>query len=261
MQNQEFYIGWMAKAPAVLAKHTRKVLFILFAGAVIAGILLASKQKKFSSGNFEFGKLTTIKGVYYSNPVPMIKVSNGKDIFGNNSYTTILLLGYGKHGAETAIREMEEERRGSFNGRELELKGTLLYNDGKVLLQIDKNDHPVVSVGNPASIEPEINDLGEQVLKGEIIDPKCYFAVMKPGEGKVHKDCAIRCILGGIPPVLHVQNENGSNNYYLLLTGNGEKMNEAVKDYVAEPVAIRAHVKQVDDWVILYVKNISRIKR
>jgi hypothetical protein len=38
-------------------------------------------------------------------------------------------------------------------------------------------------------------------------------------------------------------------------------MNEAVQDYVAEPVAVNAHVVQQDDWIILYVndKKINRI--
>ena len=86
---------------------------------------------------------------------------------------------------------------------------------------------------------------------------------MKPGEGKVHKDCAIRCILGGIPPVLRVQNEKGEANYYLLVGPHGEKMNEAVKDLVAEPVEIEARAVQQGDWIILYtgkekMKQISK---
>ena len=94
--------------------------------------------------------------------------------------------------------------------------------------------------------------MGIQTIRGEIVDPKCYFGVMKPGEGKVHRDCAIRCILGGIPPVLHVQNDKGESNYYLIVGQNGEKMNEAVQDVVAEPVSIEAKVVQQDDWIILY---------
>ena len=78
---------------------------------------------------------------------------------------------------------------------------------------------------------------------------------MKPGEGKVHRDCAIRCILGGIPPVLHVQNEKGENNYYLIVGENGEPMNEAVQDMVAEPVTLEARAVQQDDWVILYLRK------
>ena len=263
MKNSEFYIGWMPKAPASFAKQVRKVLFILFPLALIVGLLLASFQKKFSTSNFEFGKSTEVKGIYFNTSIPMLKVVNGKDIWGNESCLSIPLVGYGKHGAETAIMDMEKEKNTSFNNKELTLKGTLLYSDGKTLMQISKEENPVVSIGAAAdaSLLPQQKDLGLQKIKGEIIDPKCYFGVMKPGEGKVHRDCAIRCILGGIPPVLKVMNEKGEKNYYLIVGPNGEKMNEAVQNFVAEPVEIEARVVQQDDWVILYVKDksISRI--
>jgi len=90
-------------------------------------------------------------------------------------------------------------------------------------------------------------------IKGEIVDPKCYFGVMKPGQGKPHRDCAIRCILGGISPVLKVTNEKGEQNYYLLLAIDGGKMNEAVRDFVAEPVVLHADVVKYDDWTVLYI--------
>jgi hypothetical protein len=263
MNNAEFYIGWMPKAPQSFAKQVKRVLFFLFPVAAVIAMLIASFQKKFSTANFEFGKLTAIKGIYINSPIPMLKVVAGKDIWGNTSYLTIPLIGYGKHGASTAIVELEKEKNTSFNNRELTIKGTLLYSDGKTLLQVNKDESPVVNIGPVAdsSILPKQKDLGIQIIKGEIIDPKCYFGVMKPGEGKVHRDCAIRCILGGIPPVLKVMNEKGEKNYYCIVGPNGEAMNEAVQDYVAEPVAVEARVVQLDDWIILYVqdKKINRI--
>lgn len=187
----------------------------------------------------------------------MIQVISGKDIWGNISYITILLVGYGKHGAETAILDIEKEKNISLNNKEVTLKGTLLYSDGKTILQVTKDDNPVKNIGKDADVSllPVQKDLGNQTINGEIIDPKCYFGVMKPGEGKVHRDCAIRCILGGIPPVLKVQNEKGGANFYLLVGADGEKINAAVQDYVAEPVAISGHVVQQGDWIILYVKG------
>jgi hypothetical protein len=263
MNNAEFYIGWMPKAPASFAKQIKRGLLILFAAALLISAVLASFQKKFSTANFEFGKLTEVKGIYFNTPLPLLKVIAGKDIWGNTSYLTIPLVGYGKHGAATAIMQLEKEKNISFNNRKLTLKGTLLYSDGKTLLQINKDDNPVIMVGKDAgpSLLLTQKDLGVQKIKGEIIDPKCYFGVMKPGEGKVHRDCAIRCILGGIPPVLKVMNEKGEKNYYLLVGPNGEKMNEAVQDYVAEPVEVQARAVQQDDWVILYVndRKINRI--
>lgn len=247
MGQLEFYIGWMPKAPRPFAKHVRKVLLVLFPLAIIVGYLISTKQKKFSTANFEYGKLTELTGIYYNNPVPLLKVYDK-----NREAITIPLVGYGKHGAETAIMEMETEKKTSLNGREVTLKGTLLYGDGKTILQIDKNDQPVVNIGSGSTFSVVERDLGIQTIRGEIVDPKCYFGVMKPGEGKVHRDCAIRCILGGIPPVLHVQNDKGESNYYLIVGQNGEKMNEAVQDVVAEPVRIEAKVVQQDDWIILY---------
>ena len=256
MNNSEFYIGWMAKAPKGFVKHVKIVLLILFPVALIIGYLLATNQKKFSTANFEFGKNNEVKGIYYNSPVPMLKVFDK-----NNLSITLPLVGYGKHGAETAIMELEKEKGVSLNGKEVTLKGTLIYGDGKTLLQVDKNDDPIVSIGATSTVQLQQKDLGTQTIRGEIIDPKCYFGVMKPGEGKVHRDCAIRCILGGIPPVLHVQNEKGESNYYLIVGPNGEKMNEAVQDVVAEPVSIEAKVVQQDDWIILYTgkENIKRI--
>ena len=246
-----FYIGWMAKAPKSFAKHVKIVLLILFPVALIIGYLLSTNQKKFSSAIFEFEKTREFKGVYYNSPVPML-VTPG---------LTMPLVGYGKHGAETAIMEIEKEKNVSLNGKEVTLKGTLIYGDGKTLLQIDKNDDPIISVGAASTVQLQQKNLGIKIIRGEIIDPKCYFGVMKPGEGKVHRDCAIRCILGGIPPVLHVQNEKGESNYYLIVGPNGEKMNEAVQDVVAEPVSIEAKVVQQDDWIILYTgkESIKRI--
>ena len=256
MSNSEFYIGWMAKAPSSFAKHVKKLLLILFPLALIIAYLLATNQKKFSTANFEYGKTTEITGIYYNKPVPMLKVYDK-----NREPLTMLLVGYGKHGAETAIMEIEKERNVSLNAKEVTLKGSLIYGDGKTLLQVDKNDKPVVDIGSGSTYSVIEKDMGTQTLRGEIIDPKCYFGVMKPGEGKVHRDCAIRCILGGIPPVLHVQNEKGESNYYLIVGPNGERLNDAVQNIVGEPVSIDAKIVQQDDWIILYTakEKINRI--
>jgi len=256
MDLKEFYIGWMPIAPKGFAKHVKKVLLILFPAALILGFLLSTSQKKFSDARFEFGILTEVKGVYDNDPVPMLKIYDGFRF-----KKSILLVGYGKHGAETAIMELEKQKGISFKGKEITIKGTLMYGDGKTLLQVDKNDNPVINVGQAFAYQTVEQELGQMTLTGEIVDPKCYFGVMKPGEGKVHRDCAIRCILGGIPPVLHVQNEKGENNYYLIAGPNGEKMNQAVQAVVAEPVTIQARVVKKDDWVVLYISGREAIKR
>jgi hypothetical protein len=61
--------------------------------------------------------------------------------------------------------------------------------------------------------------------------------------------------------VFKVINEKGEANYYLIVGPGGEKMNKAVQDFVAEPVALKASVKQQDDWIILYVSDANGISR
>lgn len=261
-QSNDFYIGWMDKAPATYSKHIKKVVIILAALVIIAAAILSLQQRKFSTASFEFGQLTEITGTYQQSPVPAVKVKTHQDVFGNTSYMTIPLVGYGKFGAEGVIALLEKEHNTVLNGKEVVINGTLLYSDGKTLLQVDKNDNPLVRIDQPASTAlPVQQDLGNVELKGEIIDPKCYFGVMKPGHGKPHRDCAIRCIEGGMDPVFYVRNEKGEANYYLILGADGRKINDQLKNYIAEPVSLKAKAVQVDDWTVLYLKGNESIKR
>jgi hypothetical protein len=264
MNNNDFYIGWMAKAPDKFSKYVKKVVLILFVMAITISIVLALSQKKFDTGNFEFGTLTNVKGIYSNTPVPNLKIISGKDIWGNNSYITAILVGYGKSGVDGIIKSMEEETKTSLNKKEITVRGTLLYNDGKLVVQITAKDKPLLHVGSTtasADLLPNVKELGIQSVNGEIIDPKCYFGVMKPGLGKPHRDCAIRCILGGIPPLVHVQNEKGESNYYIIVGPNGEKMNEAVQNFVAEPVKLKGKLVQYDDWIVMYVNADNGMQR
>ena len=258
MKDDEFYIGWMNNAPASFASMIKKYLLVLLPLIIALGALLALSQKKFDTGNFEFGKLTTISGIYFNTPVPILKVVKGKDIWGNANYITVPLIGYGKHGADGIMNELQTQQGTSFVGKEISLKGTLLYNDGKLLMQVDGNDKPLINVATNAvsnDLLPAPKDLGVVDIKGEIVDPKCFFGIMKPGEGKPHKDCAIRCILGGMPPVLKVVGDDGRQNYYLIVGPHGEKMNEAAQDHVATPVTVHAKAVKNDDWIVLYVQS------
>lgn len=262
MDKDEFYIGWMPAAPVGFASHIRKVVIALVTFVIAAGVVLALLQRKFSTSSFEFGQVTEVKGIYRQFPVPSIKVMTQLDAYGRTSYITMPLVGYGKFGAEGVIAELEKERNILLDKKEVTLKGTLIYSDGKTLLQIDKNDKPLVQVNKTTAegISSVIKELGTVQLTGEILDPKCYFGVMKPGHGKPHRDCAIRCIAGGINPVFWTRNENGESNYYLVLDEDGKKMNGELKDHVAEPVSLEARLVQYDDWMILYVNKRS-IKR
>lgn len=263
MDRSEFYIGWQPGAPQRLASYIRKVLVLLIILVVAAAVTLGLLQKKFFASSFEFGQQTEITGVYRQFPVPSVKVMTGSDASGHTAYITMPLVGYGKSGAEGIIRSWEKKNKISLDGREVTLKGTLIYHDGKTLLQVDEHDGSLIRTGEVSTGDkwkPVVKEIGTVQLTGEILDPKCYFGVMKPGHGKPHRDCAIRCIAGGISPVFCVKNENGELDYYLLLDKDGQKPNDNIKDNVAEPVSLTAKAVRYDDWVVLYA-DISTIKR
>jgi hypothetical protein len=263
MSKNDFYVGWMPNAPLYFSSFVRKYLLAMTALTISLGAILALSQKKFSTGTFEFGKLTQVNGVYLNSPVPSLKIATEKDVWGNFSFITCPLIGYGKHGAGGIISDIEKETGTTLNNKEVTMKGTLLYNDGKTIFQIEKNDDPLIAIGKTAipAFLPTIKEIGVQKIKGEIVDPKCYFGVMKPGEGKVHRDCAIRCILGGIPPVFHVQNEKGESNYYLMLGSNGKSINEKIKDIVGEPIEMEARLVRYDDWIVMYVNEKEKTQK
>src|SRR6266513_1903853 len=85
--------------------------------------------------------------------------------------------------------------------------------------------------------------LGQQTLVGEIVDSKCYLGVMNPGQLTTHRACAIRCISGGIPPVLLVRQKDGPAIYLLLVSADGKPVNRQVLNMVAEPVEITGDVE------------------
>jgi len=83
------------------------------------------------------------------------------------------------------------------------------------------------------------------------VDSKCCLGVMNPGQFIPHRDCAILCISGGIPPVLLVRQTNGAAIYLLLVSAGGKPVNQQVLDLVAQPVQITGDVERQGELLIL----------
>jgi len=98
---------------------------------------------------------------------------------------------------------------------------------------------------------PQTISLGKQTLVGEIVDSKCFLGVMNPGQLTPHRACAIRCISGGVPPVLLVRQKDGPAAYLLLVSTDGKPVNKAVLNLVAEPVEITGEVQRQGELLIL----------
>ena len=98
---------------------------------------------------------------------------------------------------------------------------------------------------------PQPMSLGKQTFVGEIVDSKCFLGVMNPGQLTPHRACAIRCISGGVPPVLLVRQKDSPAIYLLLVSADGKPVNKQVLDMVAEPIEITGEVERKGELLIL----------
>jgi hypothetical protein len=101
--------------------------------------------------------------------------------------------------------------------------------------------------------------LGEVTFEGEIIHSKCFFGVMKPGSGKVHRTCARLCLLGVLPPMLALKNKQGERLAYLLMNEDGSSASIPLSEKVAVPVRLSGTLLQRGElqYVQLKASNVQ----
>ena len=257
MEEKDFYIGWSNEFPNKSKKAIRRLLLVFSSLVLILVFLMVYFTKPFNDHVFELGQVRTFTGIYFNDPVPILVLNKGQSPIKNQNHA--LLVGYGKNGARTFLDPVEGER-GPLNGKKIELRGTLIYGDGRLLIELTERENSVVEVHETGPVNREQNSLGLRSVTGEILDPKCWFGVMKPGEGKVHKSCAIRCISGGIPPVLRVGRE-GENEYFVLV-GDSKPLNKEILPFVAEQVDVSGTVEEINGWKVLRtsIEEINYVK-
>lgn len=228
-------------------KALRYLLIPLFLFIPFIMYVIVAFETPFNNHQFELGTIREFQGVYFDSPKPLVKL-NAADV-PEGYDPEALLVGYGKFGAESTMARVIE-KTGPLQGREIRLRGTLLYGDEKIIIELTEGEASVVGEASNHMHPVQMTRAKPTVLKGEIIDPKCWFGAMKPGEGKVHKSCAIRCISGGIPPVLKVE-QNKMYIYYLLEGIDNEPLNETILEFVAEPVEISGNTYYQNGWNVL----------
>ena len=249
-KQDHFYIGWQEKMPAPHRRFLRPFLFGLVLLLPILVFTTVWFQKDFNDHRFELGTLTEVTGTYYESPVPLLLADEGE--LSNTLSKSILLVGFGKFGAEGIMKDIQETE-GSLVGKKVRLSGTLIYGAGHTVMELTQKEASLVQVYEDAALKtPALTINGAYQGKGEILDPKCYFGVMKPGEGKTHKSCAIRCLSGGIPAVFKPDN---TGDYYILLDAQGKKLNEQLLPYIGYLVDMNGSVSNYFDWKVMVVDS------
>lgn len=246
----EFYIGWQDKAPTLYGKKVKRTVLWLLLIVPMVGALLVFGQKQFINSTFEIARLRTLDGILITEPIPCLKMPLGTDKNGLTQYQRVLLIGAGKKSATPTLDAIEKMQNQALNGKGVQLEGKLIYFDGKLAMELSNGVEAFKSFKTIPDAPSFEQKLGDATLRGEILDPKCYLGVMRPGEGKPHRSCAIRCIEGGIPPFFKAETKDDARQYFFVLDENGQPVYDKVAKYVADQVQLCGTVEQWDDWYV-----------
>ncbi len=247
--NEEFYIGYVPKISKNLAKVIKIFVVSAFVMAIGLVIFLWIGQKPFAKSVFEFGMVKDFEGTIQAKPIPFLLVERIEKNNGLPIFERIPLVAEGKHGVEA----------GTLDGQRVKLKGMLIYRDDLRMIEV-VDDSIETSSANSNPIVEQSEFLGEFTLKGEIVDSKCYLGVMNPGQSKPHRDCAVACLRGGIPPLFVVKDFRGNVSELWLLSKKNETVNSEILDFVAEPIEISGEVSRTGNQLFFKI-NPAQIKR
>ena len=106
--NDQFYVGYLPKAPAGSGKIVARITAgIVLAGLVVSAVLILG-QPRFAASKFEYGEYRDYAGVIEEWPYPMLVTDR----------ESFLLVAPGKHGLSDAVKGLQ--------GKRVRLKGSLI---------------------------------------------------------------------------------------------------------------------------------------
>jgi hypothetical protein len=232
MSSDDFYIGYLPKAPSTLGRRIAWTAAGLIAIGLAIGFVLIGNEPTFADSRFEFGVYRDYNGVIEEWPYPIL----------HSGDSTFLLVAPGKHGFSEAAK--------GWQGKTVQLRGSLIERRPNQMLQVVPDSMREAAV-NRSDDPPKPIGLGPVTLRGEIVDSKCYLGVMNPGNGKVHRDCAVRCISGGAPPAFVAQDSKGDARVMLLVGSDGRQLRREVLPFVAEPIEVAGELVRSGTTLVL----------
>ena len=256
MDKDEFYIGWQDDATSSYKQGRSKFFVVSLLIILLFGTGYLFVENKFVDSYFDYGNLTSLQGTIVEYPVFGIRTEiDGKKI-------TVPLVGFGKFDALPVLKTIKEQSHSvPLEDLKISLRGTLFKYQEKTWMELTEGDGSIVSIETTEDKYVQTTrTIGLKTIAGEIVDPKCFFGVMNPANKKIHRSCAIRCISGGIPPILAIRENGIFVDYYFVTNENGQPVNMEVLQFVGIPLSLSGEVQQIDDWKVVRIntKKISQ---
>ena len=245
--DDDFYVGYLDQAPSSLGRFMRRVAGGLAIGGIGVAFVVAMAQSPLEPATFEFGNTREFQGTVELTPYPSLRIVLPGTSGATGGVTRLMLVGQGKHGAGLQLAEHAH--------RSVRLEGTLMYRDAKMMVELVP--HSVDLDGSEPIPAAPPERIGAVTLEGEIVDAKCHLGVMVPGVGTVHRACAVRCMSGGIPPMLSVTDSAGARANVWLTGPGGAPVTGSLLPLVAEPVTVSGQLMAFDDQLVLEIDHVT----
>lgn len=221
------YVAYLP-VPRGLVGWLRVIVPTLLWGACALGALIGGTMSSSGPGSWNSTDTRAFEGTMCLNPYPCVFVPDPASAGGVRA---ILIVESGKFGARRVVSGLE--------GATVRVEGFVLEREGRLMLELLPGEGGLSPVETPVpGTAPTFESLGPIVLRGEIVDSKCWYGAMKPGAGIRHRACARLCVKGGIPPAIVVPTAQG-DRCYLIETESGQPANELVLDRLGIPIEVR----------------------
>jgi hypothetical protein len=239
MSEEPFYIGYLPKAPAPLGRFTRKVVVLTTLATLGVAAGLAVSLPYFGNGVFHFGESTQFAGIIRCGTAPRLSTDKAD----------YLLVGAGKRGVPMEICGEADNA--------VMVQGSLIERDGRQLIEVAA----ITTSRAERAAEAAPVALGRFTLTGEIVDSKCYFGVMNPAEGQLHRACAVQCLRGDVPAVFIARDRSGARVELIVAGPDGGQINGDLLPWVGLGVEATGEVMRQGKWLVWRIepKSIRRV--
>ncbi len=231
-----FFVGYLPFPKTLKPFFQWAVPLLLLAGLATAYVFAINTERT-GTGTWNAYDPVSITGVVKAKPYPMI-------ITIDRANHPVLIVQLGKLDATEILAPLD--------GKTVSIEGFMIERGPWQMMEIEGPYS--VAEAPTLDLAPPTESAGMFVsLVGEIVDSKCMLGVMKPGAGKVHRECAELCVMGGMPPMLLVKNDAGEKAAYLLVDQQGNAVGRRLIPYIALPVAVEGFAFRMGDMTAIRI--------
>lgn len=217
---QALYVGYLP-VPRRILLFIRVVVPLTLWAMVLVGLLVVYARKPACNGFWDISQERVWTGTLFAQPYPML-LADGDDPGPH------LLVGIGKFGVHDLVTP--------HSGTKVRITGYPLRRHGRRMIELSPEGAIQPATGPPTSALNWAAG-GEWQGNGELVDGKCFFGAMKPGDGRAHRACALLCIRGGLPLMLAVPTPDQGHQMILVTGPEGSQIDPGLLEWVGLPVS------------------------